>query len=123
MKNQPLKGTYLKHIKYSFRVDLSQTKALKFIKYIVKQIEMTSVLVKIIKMPPGFDIFCILKESHIALSYWKEVGLCIMDIFSCKNFVDEVISDHIKRILNVDKVIERKIMDKSVIEEVRRLGG
>ena len=118
-----MKGTYLKHIKYSFRVDLSQKKALKFVRYIAIQIGMTPVLTKLVVLAPGFDVVCVLKESHIYLTYWKEIGLCIMDVFSCKDFDSKIVSEHIKRILDVDKVLEIEVMKWSVYTEVRKLSG
>jgi len=118
-----LKGAYLKHIKYIFRADLKPKKALKFVNYLTTIIGATKTFIKFIDLSPGFDIICGLKESHIALSYWGELGLCIMDIFSCKDFNREAVSVHIKKILDVEKVLETVLLDASVFTLIRKLNG
>ena len=118
-----MKGTHLKHIKYIFRADLKPKKTLKFVKYLTTLIGMTKVFTKFIDLSPGFDILCGLKESHIALSYWGEIGLCIMDIFSCKDFNKQTVLEHIKKVFDVDRVLETVLMDEFVFTLVRRLGG
>ena len=118
-----IKGSYLKHIKWTFRTNLKPKKTLKFVEYIITLLNLKKTFIKFIDLKPGFDIFCGLKESHLALSYWGETGLCVMDIFSCKNFESRIVKDHIKRILGAERVLETVIMDWPLIEEVRQLGG
>ena len=118
-----IKGSWLKHVKYLFRGDLKPKRVSKFIEYMIKSMGMSQTFKKIVLLPPGFDIFYGLKESHIALSYWGETGLCIMDVFSCKDFPSKLISSHIKKLLGAEKVIENIIMDEEMMNEVRRLDG
>ena len=118
-----MKGIQLKHIKYIFKADFDSKMALDFIEYIVVALHLKKTFIKVVHLGPGFDVFCGLKESHIALSYWEEVGLCIIDIFSCKDFNSKIVTEHIKKIFNAKKVIENKVLVDSVFNLVRKVNG
>lgn len=117
------KGNYLKHIKYTFLAPEAITllRAKKIIEFLIKEIGMNLVFIKAVTMPPGFDIIAVIKESHIAFSYWGEVKLCVLDIFSCNDFLEEVLTEHIKKFFNVDKVKIRRIQNSTVVEELKLL--
>jgi len=116
-----MQGTYLKHIKYSFRAETEATQALRFVRYLVGAINMTPVYFKLIRLPPGFDIIAIIKQSHISFSYWPEINLAIMDISSCRNFNEETVTTHIKKIFKVDRLKVTVVQNCSVFDELRQI--
>ncbi|OQX87778.1 MAG: hypothetical protein B6D55_02395 [Candidatus Omnitrophica bacterium 4484_70.2] len=118
-----MKGSYLKHVKYSLRTELNKAKALKFTKFIASLIGAEITAIKSVNLPPGFEIIAFLKESYIALNFWPEIGLCIIDIFSCKNFDNESVLEYIRKFFDKNLVKERVILDKTIFEETRELEG
>ena len=118
-----MKGSYLKHVKYSFRTELSKAKALKLTKFIASLIGAKITAIKSVDLPPGFEVIAFLKESYIALNFWPEVGLCIIDIFSCKNFDNKLVFEHIRKFFDRKLVKERIILVKTVLEETKELEG
>ena len=71
-KKKKNKGSYLKEIAISCllkkKTCIKEAKDFIFKLIPLMKVELVSLTVN--DMPPGFDILCVIKESHIVFSYW-----------------------------------------------------
>jgi len=118
-----MQKNYLKKVQVSFLLDekIASKRAKEFIKKLAEVIQMTIVWIKVVKLPPGFDILTAIKESHIYLGYWEQIDLVMLDIFSCKDFEASQIEPFIKNFFKVKGIKFELIKDTSVFTELKNI--
>ncbi len=120
-----MQGSHLKEIAVSFCLSeksLNPLQVVVWLKDLIKRIGLTPVDFNINKLPPGFDITYMMKESCIYFGYWAEVGFVRMHIISCKKFKTRNITSYIKDTFKIKgKIKIDHIKDKSVKKEVKEL--
>lgn len=91
---------YGKHILAEFilipSILINDTKALiSTTKNLIKQSGATLVETKIYEFnPSGYTIFCVLKESHVSIHTYPELGAMFLDVFTCgRNINPQIIAD------------------------------
>ena len=118
-----MQKNYLKKVQVSFLLDekITSKKAKEFITKLAEVIQMSIVWLKVVSLPPGFDILTAIKESHIYMGYWQEFDLVLLDIFSCKNFKVEEIEPLIKDFFKVKGIKLELLKDNSVFDELKTI--
>lgn len=62
----------------------------------------------------GWSSVVILYESHAAVHTYPELGEAFVDIFSCKHFDIETVSDVLKEFIGSFTVVEKSVFDRGV---------
>lgn len=118
-----MKGNYIKEIEVTLllRNKIKPEQTEEFIKLLVDKIRMNLVFIKTILLPPSFEIFTCIKESHIIFSYWKEVDYVRMIISSCKNYNTKKTLNFIENHFKPNRIKMRIIKDNSITKEITGL--
>ncbi len=59
--------------------------------------------------PVGVTGIILLEESHISIHTWPEYGYAALDIFSCRQFNNELLREHISNLLHSNNIITKSI--------------
>lgn len=85
---------------------------------LTKAIEMEMIFMKTIALPPGWEILCCVRQSHIILSCYPEHNFLRINVGSCKDFeIDQVIKvtkKHFKPKKMSVNVIKNRSMEKEL---------
>ncbi len=65
--------------------------------------------------PIGITYFAIISTSHFSIHTWPENAYCAVDLFSCSNIDENLVTENLKKYFNsnkaISKIIERRISD------------
>lgn len=116
-------GQYLKEATYSFLINHeTHPKEVKLFLGLLVDIMGTEVTcLNVHKLPPGFDIYCGIKESCIYFGYWGEHDFCHIFVSSCKNFDEKEIKDFIQTFFTSKKINMKVVHNTSILNEIARL--
>ncbi len=63
--------------------------------------------------PIGITYFAIISTSHFSIHTWPENNYCAVDLFSCSDIDEELITENLKKYFKsnkaISKIIERRI--------------
>ena len=94
---------------------LSNTKHVQnFLNVLVKLIKMNKLTEPIIKEGkkslPGVSGFVMIQTSHISIHTYTKVNRLCLDIYSCKNFNENDVLNHISNYFQVSKLLNKNIL-------------
>lgn len=89
----------------------------KFFNDIIGELKLTPIAPpKLFKFPPpggGITGYCVISESHLSIHTWPEKNYFSFDIFSCRNFKEEIIEKILKNAFEI-KNLNKRVLSRGL---------
>lgn len=93
----------------------------KFVNELVKIIDMNMVFIKIVALPPGWEIFCCIKQSFIILAYYPEYNFLRININSCKDYDITKVINFVKKYFKPQKFSIDINKNRTIQKEIKAI--